>query len=266
LKNKLIIFIFVLPFLTFGQSDSHCKVDKTFLNYLGKNELNYELNTYLTYRFLDFSNQDSVAYFNCKLNLQTNNLPSFYNNYSLNKALFSSDTSAMLIASTKYLTAPNAEAVSWFSQDSALFVGANSVTTYNAFKLSEDPLNLSPDFLPTELRTHFDSYHKYYKRKPIIAAGLSMVVPGLGKLYNGRSHGFWPSLVTNVIYGIQTAENLKRLGIRHPYTIFTLGVFSVFYLSNIYGSAHDLMQVKIEKRKNFLHEVADYYYTPDLFK
>jgi hypothetical protein len=266
LKNKLVLFICVLPFLTFGQRNSECKVDKTFLNYLGKNELNSELNTYLTYRFLDFSNQDSVAFFKCKLNLQTNNLHSFYNNYSLNKSLFSSDTSAMLIASTKYLTAPNSVALSWFSQDSSMFIGANSVTTYNAFKLSKDPLNLSPEFLPSELRTHFDSYHKYYKRKPIIAAGLSMVVPGLGKLYNGRSRGFWPSFVTNVIYGLQTAENLKVLGVKHPYTIFTLGVFSVFYLSNIYGSFHDLKQVKIEKRKSFLHEVADYYHTPDLFK
>lgn len=259
-KNKITFLIVLIPFLTFGQ------VDKNFINYLGKNELNNELNTFLKSHQHNFLNPDSALYFKCKLSLQLNDLNSFYDSYLQSENLFSNDSTAMLIASNHHLTAPTITAKLWFSQDSSLFNGTQSLITYKAFHLSENPLHQSPDFLPNTLRHHFNSYQKYYKRKPIIAAGLSMVVPGLGKLYSGRPHGFWPSFLTNVLYGIQTAENIKTLGIKHPYTIFTLGVFSVFYFSNIYGSAHDLKQVKIEKRKKFLHEVSHYYYHPTLFK
>ena len=100
--------------------------------------------------------------------------------------------------------------------------------------------------IPKKLRGDFLKYKKYSHRSPLLAGALSAAVPGLGKLYAGRKHSFMITLLTNIANGVQAYESVDKLGIKHPFSIFSIGLFSVFYAANIYGSYHDMKEVKYE--------------------
>jgi hypothetical protein len=117
--------------------------------------------------------------------------------------------------------------------------------------------------IPHALQIDFKDYQKYYKKKPLVAGLLSAAVPGLGKLYGGRSHQFFQTLLVNALYGLQTYELAKKLGPKNGFTIASLSVFSIFYFGQIYGSIKDTRIVKKEKRKQLIYNAKnyfDYYY------
>ena len=77
--------------------------------------------------------------------------------------------------------------------------------------------------------------HKY--KNPWVAAGLSALLPGLGKIYAGNlGEGFSALLLTGSMMAA-TAENWCREGVTNWKTLL-FGAFSaVFYIGNIYGAA-----------------------------
>ena len=97
---------------------------------------------------------------------------------------------------------------------------------------------------------------KKIKRKSAFAAGaLSAVIPGLGKVYAGNNGQALASFLTVGLMAGITAENYIRLGIEHPQTIFFAGMFSLFYIGNIWGSAVSVQVVKIEKEFENKHNI-----------
>jgi hypothetical protein len=134
---------------------------------------------------------------------------------------------------------------------------ANSV--YSVYLASKNPINIDVTLMPEELRDGFADYKKYYHKKPWVGAGLSTVVPGLGELYAGKKRAFVNTLLFHVMYGIQTYEAAHKLGIKNPFTIFSIGFYGVFYFANIYGGYFDVKQAKKEKRKQFLIDATNYY-------
>lgn len=74
-------------------------------------------------------------------------------------------------------------------------------------------------------------------KKPWMAAGLSTLVPGLGKIYAGNlGEGLSAFILTGSLIGV-TAENWYREGLKNWKTILFGTIATVFYIGNIYGSA-----------------------------
>lgn len=97
------------------------------------------------------------------------------------------------------------------------------------------------------------------KKKPLIAATLSAIVPGLGKWYIGKPRAFIFNLLANGAYVAQSVESIKKVGIKNAYTIFIISFGSVFYLSNVYGTYNDAKIKLKEKKLIYLNEANTFY-------
>lgn len=84
-----------------------------------------------------------------------------------------------------------------------------------------------------------DIYHERFEKKsksPWLAAGLSTVVPGLGKIYSGAySEGIAAFLLVGSFTGF-AVENALRNGMGDWRSILFTAVASLLHISNIYGS------------------------------
>lgn len=97
---------------------------------------------------------------------------------------------------------------------------------------------------------------KKIKRKSALLAGtLSAIVPGLGKVYVGNNGQALASFLTCGLMGAVAAENYVHFGIKHPQTIFFTGIFGLFYIGNIWGSAVSVQVVKTEKQLENKHNI-----------
>ncbi|KWW30667.1 MAG: hypothetical protein AUK63_885 [bacterium P3] len=86
-------------------------------------------------------------------------------------------------------------------------------------------------------------------KSPLLAAGLSAVVPGLGKVYAGHlGEGLSSFLIVGSLMAA-TAENLYKAGWADWKTLLFGTLSAVFYIGNIYGSAVTV-RVGIANRDN----------------
>lgn len=77
---------------------------------------------------------------------------------------------------------------------------------------------------------------EHKKKSPFLAASLSAVLPGLGKIYAGKTGEGIASMITVGGLGLVTWEQYRKNGIKDYKTIIAGAVFSLFYIGNIYGS------------------------------
>lgn len=84
------------------------------------------------------------------------------------------------------------------------------------------------------------------KKSPALAAGLSAVVPGLGKVYAGRPRHGLAAFLPCAVLGVEAAEAYRRGGWKDPRFLICSSLFSVFYIGNIYGSALTVKAVRNE--------------------
>jgi len=125
----------------------------------------------------------------------------------------------------------------------------DSVSILYNFKnpiLSEEFLNLK----------NYSLVDKKIKRKsPLLAGSLSAIIPGLGKVYAGNNGQALASFLTCGLMGAVATENYLHFGFKHPQTIFFTGIFGLFYIGNIWGSALSVQVVKIEKQLENKHNI-----------
>ncbi len=219
-----------------------------------------EHEAYLAKIELNFGSFDSLLYYKAKLALLKNNDLDFIDYSLASNGLVFSDTNLVTYSTVHFLRESRILSEEWLGFVPELYWSGNTKNIKKSLLLVDDT-SLDDRFLVPHLKFYFDDYKTYALRKPWIAGVLSAVIPGLGKLYNGRARSFKTSFLVNTFFGLQMYEAIRVNGIKNTYTIITSGIFSVFYLSNIYGSYYDLKRVKIEKKKTFLDEVADYYST-----
>lgn len=89
-------------------------------------------------------------------------------------------------------------------------------------------------------------------KSPFLAASLSTILPGSGKIYAGKTgEGISSFLIVGSLAAV-TAENYFKNGITNPKTILFGGIFSVFYIGNILGSYHSISiaNKKFNDKKN----------------
>jgi len=63
----------------------------------------------------------------------------------------------------------------------------------------------------------------------------------------------------HILLSTKFIESVYILGIYNPYTFITFGFLSTYYLANIVGSYFDLVEVKKEKKQQFILNVQNYY-------
>ena len=259
------VLLFLL-LLIFQENIALAQLDCSFIDHLSKNKLQQEHYTYLS-SFDEVENTDSLHYLKAKYYLQYFNDSLFLNSYDKCNNLFTNDTSAFNLASLYFLNSNSEKRSVWFETSPNQTVSAISRQVYTIYLASIDPLNVNVRSLPQEIQDSFCDYQKYHSRKPLAAAGLSLLVPGLGKAYAGRPRSFFMTLFSHAIYGAQTYEAINKLGIHHPFSIFSLSFFSIFYAANIYGSFNNLKEARKHSRNEMLHNAINLYHihsSPDL--
>jgi hypothetical protein len=125
-----------------------------------------------------------------------------------------------------------------------------------------DSLTQNKKFKNNLLSVELDNLKKYaaidqkIKRKSMFVAGaLSAVVPGLGKVYAGNNGQALATFLTCGLFGAVATENIIKQGIKNPQSIFFTGMFGLFYIGNIWGSALSVQLVKTEKQFENKHNI-----------
>lgn len=265
MKIKKFIIFLLFPIFSFAQ------VKTEFIHHLVSKKLHQEHYLYLNQLKQIYPTNDT-------LELEWLKWALFYNNYNQfeslyfsyqNNTLIKNDTCVLLNASVLALKQKPIQINKWFAQSE---ISNNSIKInqlFTIYNLTENIQNYKPNeynFISENINYYFAEYQKYYTKKPMVAAILSTVIPGAGKLYNGRKKGFFPSFLMNTILGTFAYEAIDKNGINNAYSIFSLGIFSAFYFSNIYGSYHETKVIKQEKKEELIYNVSNHYYTPCLYK
>lgn len=112
-----------------------------------------------------------------------------------------------------------------------------------------------PDFYA--IQEQKENRNKYYtdlkkvkKKSPFLAALMSAIIPGSGKIYAGKRGQGIASFLQSTVAGIQAYEGYKKGGIKSPRFIIYGGLFTVFYIGNIWGSS---LSVKIKQQEMYDH-------------
>lgn len=247
-------------FLVFFSWQLSAQINKEFINHLSVQKLPAEHFCYLNSLSVS-ANQDSLCFYKSKYYLQYFDDSLFRANVFLCPTLFFADTCMINYANWRYIKEKGKTRDEWFgwmkANESKYFFHKNLNRYYEA---GLNPQTFNSSYLPPELKNSFVKYRRIDNRSPYAAAGLSILVPGLGKLYGGRKRSFVNTLFMHSMYGFQTYESVAKLGFTHPYSVFSLGLLSVFYVANIYSSYHDLKEYKIMLKNQFYEDVANYYY------
>jgi len=235
----------------------NAQINSQFINHLVIADQHKEHFTYLNSVDSSHGLSDSLIYYRVKYHLLLEDYDSFQNEI-VNCTLCFQDSSLLNYSATKLFKYSISATEQLWKLDSTRGIGLSRASLLKkSFDLIQNP-NVSKEFLPYELEVHFNEYAFANKKKAWIAASLSTVIPGLGKIYIGRPNSFMGSFISNVFYGITAFESINKLGVKNMYSLISTSAFGVFYLSNVIGVVHDLKRIKNEKKKHFLYEVANY--------
>lgn len=198
------------------QNDSLEKAKQYLQRVTDATLLYYKSKMYHSYVCLKLNQPDSSIYYLNKIDSSTNSEINELKNFQL---------------SASYLLA----------KDLQKFDLLSSKLNSNVKELKEEQLNL----------IQYGQIHKKNKRKsPFLAGSLSAIIPGLGKVYAGNTAQGLATFLRVGILGAITAENYFLKGnreIRDPQAILFAGLFTAFYIGNIWGSALSVQIVKTEK-------------------
>lgn len=96
---------------------------------------------------------------------------------------------------------------------------------YFAFSQEEEMLSRSYEML-----------RKHKRKSPVVAGLMSAIIPGSGKMYAGKLGQGVITLIQNAALGFQAYEAYRKDGWKSPRFFLYSGLFSFFYVGNIWGS------------------------------
>lgn len=89
----------------------------------------------------------------------------------------------------------------------------------------------------------YDRLKNRKKKSPFLAGLFSAIVPGAGKMYQGKVAEGTMALAVSAIIGSQAYEGYRKDGLESARFIIFGSLFSVFYVANIWGS---VVSVRVE--------------------
>ncbi|MFI5150557.1 MAG: hypothetical protein ACHQRM_12540 [Bacteroidia bacterium] len=239
-------------------SGIYAQADRLFIKHLAGTGLRTEHKAYLD-ELAGVLPSDSLHYYLAKYYLQSGEDSSFLVHYKSAIHLFQTDTQAFNMGSIHFLNKPAGIQKEWFLTYDKMPVNKPAQAMHYMYDASLDPAHVLLSSVPDKLQDDYLQFRKAYRKKPWMGATLSTFVPGLGKLYAGRRESAGMVFLMHVSYILQAYSSIQSLGIHNAFTIYSIGIFGVFYSANIYGSWKAVKEVKKEKRKQFLIHAEDYY-------
>lgn len=254
--------IILICLLYFSISKCVAQIDYNFILHLQSNKLYKEQQYYLESLKKQNSTQDSVNYLFAKLFLQQHNDSLFFMYYKLSEQLFNADSNSLRYANYHFLKHSSSVHQSiWFNKinsDKKDSLNISIINFYTSLKPGhKSDINQFPDY---KLKHDLIKYNKLKRKSPAVAACLSAIIPGLGKLYGQRPNSALVTFFSQGISAYQAIESIKMNGIKNGFSIFSVSFFGFFYASNIYGSFHDLISLKKQRQKQLLIDAEKYYY------
>ena len=249
-KIKLVVF---LSFCFCLKVSSQVNLD--FVKHLSFNQLKEEHFFYLAN---SGTSSDSIHYLTAKYYLQYHNDSLFFKHLHASADLSSGDSLLLNNATIYYFKQSNKYTQEWVGFMTEKVNYSCRSKQFIDTLLKNDPGNINLGFI--QLNGDMANYKKAMRKKPVVAAAMSAIIPGLGKAYIGRKKSFGFTLAAHLLYGIQTYESIKRLGIKNPLSIINIGMLGVMYSANIYGSFIEAKKNKKEKYHQLLNHASDYLY------
>ncbi len=130
--------------------------------------------------------------------------------------------------------------VAMLNNDADGYLQCSSHFTYSDYNLAESEKNL--DFL---YKNKFEGRSK----SPFIAGVASAIIPGLGKIYAGKTTEGIASFLVVGSFAAVTAENWIKNGLENWKTILFGLIGATFYIGNIYGSVISVQTYNNDIRK-----------------
>lgn len=130
----------------------------------------------------------------------------------------------------------------------------------NAMQLRYPIKTLESAGLPDPVFIGYSKYYKIKRKSGVVAFTCSLVIPGMGKFYYGQWRSGLNMLIANAVLGIQAHEAYRKTGPSSGQFIIFGSLFSVFYLSNLYGTVIGLKKAKRDQKKQLHNEITDYYF------
>lgn len=247
--RRIIAFTcFLFSFGAIGQ------VNTQFVEHLSANSLKIEHWTYLN----SFQHRsDSVNYFLSKYYLQYNSDSSFLATLNNCETIFMSDPKAVHFANQHFLGLANNYSDQWFKRFSVKSSELTGIPLIHYAAYHPNLIDITT--ISPNLQNDFLRLQRADRKHPFLAAGMSAIIPGSGKLYIGSPRSFLITFVSLSILGLQTWESYSKLGVRHPLTLLNGGLFSLYYVTNIFGSFRETKVKKQNRRKQFLLNATNHY-------
>lgn len=262
MKSSFFVF-FIFTFLRLN-----AQINISFVKHLDEHKLYKEELCYLNELENKNAPLDSVHYLYAKLFLKQEVDSLFFKHYILSENLFNTDTSAIRYASYYFLRHKNSFYQNlWFNKFQNTNTNSINFDIINFYNNPSLDINSNLHVNP-KLINDINYYRKLNKKNPYVAGALSAAVPGLGKLYGKQPSSAFVTFFSHCIYAAQSIESIKKFGIKNGFSIFSVSFFSLFYMSNIYGSYHDLNQRKKQYKKQLLLDAEKYMhinYPADLY-
>ncbi len=249
--NKFKLILILCPFQTL-----FAQVDTYYLQHLSEKSLKVE---YLAYLQKVEASEDSLSYYLSKYYFQYGNDSLFIRSALKSKEIIRQDTTLLVHYSKSFLNPLAHNNNDWFSTilDTTLLVNEELKQLNLVYNLSQKPLKEAN--LPLQLQHDYNLFYKSTKKKSIVAAVFSTIIPGSGMLYLNKPKAFASSFAIVGGLGYQTFESYRILGLNHPLTIINGAFFTGFYLVNIIGSYLEVKKHQKEQKKQFLIHASTYY-------
>lgn len=268
----LLLFGLVLTSASFGQFNN---TEHEFIRYLLQTKQQDEAIFILKQKLLAsrrLSERDSINFLIGKTHYSNQKLEeaTFYLHQVGNTNALLQDQSVFLYAYSKAFLNDYEEA---YNSLSGYALQEPSLVSLKTFELSGVALlsknfsafdslqqNFNSDRLEVKQRQeNFMVYRrdlqKLKTRSPFIAATLSGIIPGLGRVYGGKKATGIYSFIAGSLLGLQVYEAYRKDGINSPRFIIYGTLFSAFYIGNIWGSALSVKISRNEKEEAIRHQV-----------
>jgi hypothetical protein len=236
----------------------YSQINYAFVKHLDENKLYQEELYYLNSLDKQQVPEDSLNFLLAKFYLKQKRDSLFFKHYKLSSSIFNNDHSALQYTHYYFLKHLHSTPQQiWFNELHPLSKDSSIGLTlfYNTLKFPEN----STLQLNNTLKNEIKKYNVLSKKNPVIAGCLSAVIPGLGKLYGQRPNSAMLTFFSHALFAAQSIESIKKFGFKNGYSIFSVSLFGLFYMSNIYGSVTDLKKQKIQRKKQILINAEKYF-------
>lgn len=262
ISSLIVVVILHSIFDCFGQQRSHIQKDSLFLNHLldtqqykeallfmqvlpYKSSQNLEIPYNKGFAFYNLKQLDSSAFYFEKVFKSSPNYlkSSFYEGLSLTylDRRFSAKNAFQKVASDDSLIL----ALRTFELSGLALLNRNFNEFDSLKKIGSDQF-FAIQKQQAFLKSYQEIIQKQERKSATKAAVLSAIVPGLGKIYAGQLGQGIAGFLQNAVFGFQAIEAYKKDGLASTRTIVYGGLFSLFYIGNIWGSA---LSVKIKRQE-----------------